>query len=91
MKFSHNGGVVKISTSVKDKVVSVSIKDTGVGMSEEIVQSIYNGKPIRREGKDIKTSTGLGLTALDYLILVNGKFSIKSQPDLGSEFILYFY
>lgn len=87
MKFSDKDGVVEIMLREEGDKIRISIKDYGIGMDKDVVESIYNGCPIRKESKTVKTTTGIGLpTALDYLKMLGGKLEIDSEPGKGSTF-----
>lgn len=64
----------------------VSIRDTGIGMSEEIQQHIF--EPFFTT-KDVGEGTGLGMAIVFKIIQQHqGKIEIHSQLNVGSEFIL---
>jgi signal transduction histidine kinase len=89
IKYSFKNGHIIIATSRTNGSIRISVRDFGVGMSPEIVNSIYAGTPIRKEGKTIATTTGLGLsTALEFLKMLNGSIQINSAPNEGTEFIV---
>ncbi|AWV96981.1 sensor histidine kinase [Arcticibacterium luteifluviistationis] len=78
--------IVTIATEkLKDKI-KITIKDNGIGISEEnklkIFQPFFTTKP-SGEG------TGLGLSlSHDIIIAHGGEIELKSKPNEGSEFIL---
>lgn len=92
----EDGGKITLLTGEKEikegeskkKYVFISVKDTGCGISEEIIDKIF--EPFfttKWPGK----GTGLGLTMVSNIIKRhNGFVEVFSQPENGSEFILYF-
>ncbi len=87
-----NSGFVSIDTKVADNMVKVSIKDTGIGMSEEYQNHIFNVFSQESTGYT-KNFQGMGLglaLAHRYLTLINGKLSFESQQNVGSTFTVYF-
>jgi len=80
----QRGGVITIITWKEEKSIAVAIKDTGIGMTTEqmdrIFQPFYTTKP------EIK-GTGLGLSVC-YGIVKNhqGEIRVESQPGEGSTF-----
>ena len=68
--------------------ILISIRDTGVGMSAEIIQKIFNPFFTTKEkGK----GTGLGLSMVYNIIKQhNGFIDIYSEVDVGSTFNIYF-
>lgn len=79
---------ITISTKVKDKkYVVVSIKDSGLGITEEVKNRIFD--PFFST-KPVGKGTGLGLS-ISYQIIVNnhkGKIKCISAPGKGTEFII---
>jgi signal transduction histidine kinase len=91
IKFSYLNGVVELFSGKENGNATVAITDFGTGMTEEVIQSIYNKKPIRKEGEMGEASTGLGLpTALEYLELLGANLQITSEPGKGSTFKIVF-
>jgi two-component system NtrC family sensor kinase len=80
-------GAIHIQTSTKAGWAVVSIKDNGVGMSEEVKKRIF--EPFYTT-KDVGEGTGLGLS-ITYGIIEKhlGKIEVKSTPGIGTAFILY--
>ncbi len=93
VKFTEKGGITlsvsESSPSARGVVkVTFSIKDTGIGISEENIGKIFNSfeqadeKIVRRYG-----GTGLGLSISSSLAeLMGGKLEVKSKLGTGSEF-----
>lgn len=78
------GGKVVISTRDKGSKVSLVVKDTGVGMSKEIQQRIF--EPFYTT-KAVGQGTGLGLSVVQGIIDSHkGKISVTSAPGKGSKF-----
>lgn len=79
---------ITISTKVKDKkYVIVSIKDSGLGITEEVKNRIFD--PFFST-KPVGKGTGLGLS-ISYQIIVDkhkGKIECISAPGKGTEFII---
>ena len=68
--------------------VSLSVKDNGKGISEEIMPMIF--EPFFTT-KDVGKGTGLGLPTIYGIMKQNGGFiHVSSKPEKGSEFKLYF-
>jgi two-component system NtrC family sensor kinase len=82
------GGTIEIAGEYDDESVSVFIKDTGVGMSEEDVRCAINPFFTRKE---IGAGIGLGLTVAYNLMLNHGgELSINSENGKGTVVILKF-
>jgi len=69
------------------KCIAISIKDTGIGMDEEIQKRIFDPFFTTKSSED---GTGLGLPMVEhYLQQSNGAVTVKSQPHEGSRFTIY--
>ena len=87
IKFSELHGIVKIESEKTQNGAKVKIKDEGIGMSHEIVKSIFAKAPVKRLGVRGQKSMGIGLpTVLIYLEQINGSLNIESMPNVGSVF-----
>lgn len=94
VKFTEDGSIQVNITSIKqtnDNVrIRIVIKDTGIGISREKQQTIFErfqqaeAETTRRFG-----GSGLGLAIVKQLItLQNGTITLNSEPGKGSEFIV---
>ncbi len=79
-------GTIYIKTAFDGEIVTVSIRDTGQGMSEEVKRRIF--EPFFTT-KDVGEGTGLGL-AITYGIIEDhdGNIEVYSTPGEGSEFVV---
>ena len=89
VKFTESGKVEIGAKQVEGKI-EISITDTGIGISEENIQHIFDefrqadSSTSRRFG-----GTGLGLTiAKKYTQLLGGTIRVKSTVGVGSQFII---
>jgi len=78
------GDTIKINTEIFDSKVHVVIKDTGTGISEEIISEMF--KPFF----STKTrGSGLGLACVERIVKDHkGDISVKSEVGKGTEFII---
>ena len=86
IKYSKEGGVVKITVEPKDSFVQVEVKDQGIGIPRDALEKI--GQEFFRapnaQGSGI-TGTGLGLSIVQqYLTHFRGEFSVASQEGQGT-------
>ncbi|MDD5360904.1 MAG: PAS domain S-box protein [Ignavibacteria bacterium] len=93
LTYTERGNIsISVSTIIKGEIsfAKISVKDTGIGIPEELHQQIF--APFRQvsEGLNRKyEGTGLGLTLTKKLIeLMDGKIHVKSKVGEGSEFIV---
>lgn len=88
IKFTPNNGSITILSSEKNNMLAVSIKDTGVGMTEETIQKIFEKEEhFSTCGTDNEQGTGLGLIMVkDFVKKNNGKITVQSTLGEGSTF-----
>lgn len=92
IKFTDAGSVtVRIEThelSVSDVVLRFTVSDTGIGMSEEVVRSLF--EPFFQADSTstrLFGGTGLGLTISKQLIeCMSGSIEVRSRKGKGSDF-----
>lgn len=79
-------GILKISTEVSSRFVSVCFKDNGPGISSENLGAIY--EPYRTTKEE---GSGLGLMIVQRILRDHGgEIEISSTPDHGTAFTLHF-
>ena len=87
IKFSGKGDYVTAILKENEESVSIKIKDTGLGISEENLEKLKNRESFTTPGKDKTAGTGLGMLLVhDYIAKNGGKINIISQIGKGSEF-----
>jgi signal transduction histidine kinase len=88
-KFTPRGGKIIISARYSniDKV-EISIKDSGIGMSQEVQEKLFRlSEQINRKGTDGELSTGLGLfLCKEFIEKHNGTLRVESEEGKGSTF-----
>ena len=94
LKFTKNGQIILVaevaSRSADAASVAIAVRDSGVGMSADVLEKIFDPftqadeTTTRRFG-----GTGLGLTICRELVnLMEGSISARSVPDVGSTFTI---
>ncbi|MCP4706280.1 MAG: GHKL domain-containing protein, partial [candidate division Zixibacteria bacterium] len=79
-------GTINIKTSCDDSNVILSVKDSGMGIEENILNKIFI--PFFTT-KDIDEGTGLGLAVVHGIITSHGgSIQVKSKINRGTEFII---
>ncbi|MDM8560691.1 adenylate/guanylate cyclase domain-containing protein [Candidatus Parabeggiatoa sp. HSG14] len=88
VKFTDNGRV-EISAEVKENMIAVSIFDTGIGIPEDKLESIFESFE-QADGSTARVygGTGLGLAVTKKLVeLHQGIIFVTSELGVGSRFI----
>lgn len=85
IKFTQSGTIMLI-TDYKDGTFTLSVSDTGTGMTEEQQTIIFT--PFERLGNAVtEDGFGLGLAIVaDTVKLLNGSITAESEPGKGSRF-----
>lgn len=89
IKFTGKHGKIVISfNKMEGKFISIEIKDSGVGISEDKIQKILTGQSIKSSaGTAGENGSGLGLILCkDFIKKMEGTFSISSIQNIGSSF-----
>jgi signal transduction histidine kinase/ligand-binding sensor domain-containing protein len=88
IKFTPIRGTITINANQKEKTIEISIIDTGVGISNENLEKLFNkNQNISTKGTRNESGTGLGLGLVhEFVILNNGKLWIESKVGQGSKF-----
>ena len=92
IKFTPKGGKVIITASKTDEMAEISVKDTGIGMSKEMLEDLFriDVRP-ERKGTEQEPGSGLGLILCkEFAELHKGKITVESNEGKGSEFKVYF-
>ena len=89
IKFTPEGGTIKLSVQRKSDSAEVlfTIKDNGVGISEERLSSVFTTDSVSTNGTNNEKGTSLGLVICKEFVLANhGEIWVISKLGLGSEF-----
>ncbi|MCF0207144.1 MAG: HAMP domain-containing histidine kinase, partial [Bacteroidales bacterium] len=90
IKYSKENLIINISTYVKEDFFFVSIKDNGIGMSEEAQSKIFDRfYRVSTNNKHNVKGFGLGLSYAKSIVLAhNGIISVSSKLGSGSTFTI---
>ena len=92
IKFTPHKGEIRFNSQERDGRVTISIRDSGIGMNKETMDSLFTAKYVNpRNGTDNEKGTGLGLQISKELIAINhGELNISSKLGKGSCFYILF-
>jgi signal transduction histidine kinase len=93
VKYNRENGRVKVSITRKDERIVISVADTGIGMSKEEQNKLFD-EFVRLKNKKARNvlGSGLGLSILRKITdLYRGDIQVESTPDEGSTFTVTLY
>lgn len=86
IKFTPIGGIVTVRLTQAENAVTVSVSDTGIGMSEETQGHIFE-KFYQGDKSHARAGYGIGLTVVGRVVaLCNGNITVESRLGEGSTF-----
>lgn len=88
IKYSNNGGKISVSAEQNEKEFKCSVRDNGIGISEDRIKSIFifeeNSSTL---GTNNETGTGLGLIlSKEFIERHKGKIGVSSKLGKGTTF-----
>ena len=88
IKFTPENGLVEITAHQIDGHISVCVKDSGIGISDEEVRNLFQiDSTVKRKGTNNEDGSGLGLVLCrEFVHKNNGTIWVKSAPGGGSSF-----
>lgn len=88
IKFTPRNGMVTITSKKDDMMTEISIKDTGIGMSEKELQNIFKiDKVYSKPGTNKEKGSGLGLILCkEFVEKHGGEIWAESELGIGSVF-----
>jgi len=92
VKYTPEGGDVKVATAISGGFVNLVFQDSGIGISKEDLPHIFD-RFYRVKGKATRhiTGSGLGLSLVKEVVEAHqGYIDVQSNPDSGTTFTLSF-
>lgn len=92
VKYSPDGGEIVVSLSDEDNVVQICVRDSGMGMTPEQTESLFQKfyRTPEAQVRGIK-GTGLGLYLVKQLVEAHGgTISVESEQEKGTQFCVNF-
>jgi two-component system, sensor histidine kinase and response regulator len=90
IKYNMEGGTVDFNIDQNEEKVSISVKDSGIGMTKEEMDKLFQDfVRIKNEKTKNITGSGLGLSIVKKLTEnYGGTIDVTSTPDHGSTFVV---
>ncbi|MEO1655573.1 MAG: HAMP domain-containing sensor histidine kinase, partial [Bacteroidota bacterium] len=91
IKFSQEGGQVRVFLRLEDHQSIIEVEDSGVGMSEDkLFKILHNREPHSTQGTHGERGSGLGLLLVqDFVKMNQGSLEAKSNVGKGTCFQIY--
>lgn len=88
VKYTPEGGEVKVSLKNDSRQVIIAIADTGIGISPEVADHIFDRFfRVDKARSRAESGTGLGLPIARWIAEVHGGvITVQSEPERGSRF-----
>ena len=87
VKYSPDGGQIQVSTSLRDGIVDVSVRDHGLGIAPEFKEKLFNRYERYEKSATKILGTGLGLALVRQIVEMHGgKVWVDSVLGAGSDF-----
>jgi signal transduction histidine kinase len=95
LQFTPAGGTLTVALEASQHEVTLYVRDTGAGISDEdlarIWERFYKADESRSQRIDGGNGTGLGLTIVKHLVAgMQGTVDVRSRVNEGTEFCLVF-
>lgn len=90
VKFTPKGGKIHVSIYNKEQMVEIHVKDTGVGIPEEMKDIVFE-RFVQVDGTTTRSTegSGIGLSLVSSLVdMHGGKITLESKPGEGCLFAI---
>ena len=85
VKYSPEGRIVEVSTETDEKQINISIKDQGVGMTNEEIEQIFHRFYRAQSMSAVTQGLGLGMCIVKRIVEDHGgKIYVTSRPGEGT-------
>lgn len=90
IKFTKNGGSITALANNNDELVTIEIKDTGIGIKKEKIKKLFEPDVNHTNlGTDGEKGTGLGLLICkDFVEKNKGEINVESSPNEGTSIFI---
>lgn len=90
VKFTAQGGCVKVVAEIIDHECKLTIIDNGSGINETKQNDIFSIQAASSYGTNNEKGVGLGLVLCkEFIELQNGRIGFESIPNVGSSFFIF--
>ena len=88
VKYTRAEGQVTLRSRMSDDTITFEVEDSGVGLSPEDCQKVFEKFYRVKKDKDMAAGTGLGLPLVKHIIedVHGGRVDVRSEMGVGSTF-----
>jgi two-component system phosphate regulon sensor histidine kinase PhoR len=88
LKYTRSGGEVTVRSRLDDQEVVFEVQDTGVGLSAEDCQRVFEKFYRVKKDREMAQGTGLGLPLVKHIVedVHGGRIEVESELGVGSTF-----
>jgi signal transduction histidine kinase/DNA-binding response OmpR family regulator len=88
IKFTSANGIISVEASCKNKILTISVEDTGIGIKKDDIENIFTAfAQAQFSDNSSHDGTGLGLSISHQLAeLMGGSVNVESSVGKGSRF-----
>jgi len=87
IKYTPKGGVVTINAKTDGQMVAVFVEDSGIGMTNEMQEKLFNKVSLSLSGTNNEMGSGLGLLLVnDFVAQHGGTIKVESVVGAGTTF-----
>ncbi len=90
VKFTEEGGEIRVYIKEIEDNIEITIEDTGIGISQEDQEFIFKRfSQVENSGSIKVSSSGIGLTLVKYIVELHGGYvRLESELNRGSKFTI---
>jgi signal transduction histidine kinase len=90
LKYTYEGGNIRVSARKMGEEILISVTDSGIGMSEQEVNNLFQITTEKsKPGTKMEKGTGLGLMLCrEFALKHEGRIWVESEPGKGSTFFV---
>ncbi len=87
IKYSNEGGVIRVTAKLNGDFVDTSVADNGIGMPESVVSQLFQKFYRSHRSRETVAGSGIGLYISKAIVESHGgKISVRSEDGHGSTF-----
>lgn len=91
IKYSEKGDTIEVDAKEYGEMVTIMVKDNGIGIPKESAQKIFNSRTWTREGTKNEKGSGFGLSmAKEFVEKMDGRIWFESEEGKGTTFFVEF-